>query len=455
MGPLVFSTHAFRFLCFIYCVNAYPRLGEVVNNLNPAVGSNSISPHRASTFEVSLRPYLSKISPRLDITLPSLSEVSSNVGWKRSLQARGISERGLHLKFSTISVTAVNGYTLYASPIALPDLLVLLLATYRDLSLSHVRTDLTNEYHYNTSVWSFEVAVADGTIHYSSILSIVKGFLQLMQGPHVSIITQSFAACLYKDTDAIADIAIIPSATNVDSISTDIEPENGDTSQSTPDIPTALIQVDTISPTGIITTTDTISSSALDIFDPNPNPLKKRLGSALDHEMVVKVASTTLYIARHILLRNDREHENANPIVAAALPYFFNAAIIIACSSFALGFVTERSMDPYYDPDLLGKVPFVDSRIFRVGRLTARFYMWSTLRDQDGRKVGFAAKVWDALVKQFLRVAERAPQDTELYATEGSIRGKDPVNGTDDYVTWGRWEWNVRGMDITRGNGAE
>ncbi|KAL8634377.1 MAG: hypothetical protein Q9228_008029, partial [Teloschistes exilis] len=148
-------------------------------------------------------------------------------------------------------------------------------------------------------------------------------------------------------------------------------------------------------------------------------------------------------------------HENANPVVAAALPYFFNAAIIIAISSFGLGFATERSMDPYYDSDLLGNVPFVDSRIFRLGRLTARFYMWSTLRDQDGRPVGFAPKVWDALAKQFLEVAQRAPRDMEVYATEGSIRGKDPVNGTDDYVTWGRWEWDVRGVDKRRGNGVE
>ncbi|KAI4203285.1 MAG: hypothetical protein LQ350_001982 [Teloschistes chrysophthalmus] len=370
---------------------------------------------------------------------------SPNASWKRSSQANETSEQGLHLKISTSSITAVNGYTLYASPIALPDLLALLLAAYRDLRLSHAANDFTNAYHYNTSVWSFEVAVANRTIHYSSISSIVKSFLQLMQGPHESIITHSFVACLYAENNAIADIAIIPSATKEDSTSIDITPEYADTPQSPPDIPFTPVQINTISPTGIVTTTDIISQSALDIFNPDPDRLKKRRGFSIDHEIVVKVASTTLYIARRILLRNDLEHELANPVVAVALPYFFNAAIILAVSSFGLGVATEQSTHPYYKHELLGKAPIVDSRIFHLGRLTARFYMWSTLRDQDGRSVGFAGKVWDALVKQFLEVAERAPRDREVYATEGTVKGKDPVNGTDDYVTWARWEWKVRG----------
>ncbi|KAL9584346.1 MAG: hypothetical protein Q9212_002187 [Teloschistes hypoglaucus] len=424
-------------------------LGEDVNLLSPAVGSDSTSFHQAIGFGTGQDPSLSNTSPSLgSFSLSSPPEVSPNASWKRSSPANENFEQGLRLKISTSSITAVNGYTLYASPIALPDLLALLLATYRDLRLSHLATDLTNIYHYNTSVWSFELAVANGSIHYSSISSIVKRSLQLMRGPHVSIVTHSFVACLYKENVAIADIAIVPAATNEDSAFTANGPENGDNSQSTWGIPTKPVGIDTISPTGIVTTTDIIPQSALDIFNSNPDPLKRRSGFSIDHEIVVKVASTTLYIARHILLRNDREHERANPVVAAALPLFFNAAIILAISSFQIGFATELSAHPYYNHELLGKAPFIDSRIYHLGKLTARFYMWSTLKDPEGRQVGFAVKVWDALAKQFLEVAKRAPRDRKVYATEGTVRGKDPVNGTDNYVTWARWEWDVRGVDI-------
>ncbi|KAL8637519.1 MAG: hypothetical protein Q9228_005219 [Teloschistes exilis] len=452
MGLLVLLIYTLLSLSSIYCASSYPWLGEDVNNLNPATGSNSILSHQAIGFETSGNPSLSKASLSLNtFSHSSPSEVSPNASWKRLSQAIENFEQGLHLKISTSSITAVNGYTLYASPIALPDLLALLLATYRDLSLSRAATDLTNAYHYNTSVWSFEVAVANGTIHYSSISSIVKRSLQTMQGPHVGIITRSFIACLYKENNAIADIAIIPSASNEDSTWTTIGSENGGTSQSVPDIPTTPVRINTISPTGIVSTTNIIPQTALDIFNSNPDPLKRRSGSSIEREIVVKVASTTLYIARRILARNELENEVANPIVAAALPYFFNAAVILAFSSFGLGVATESSTHAYYNHELLGNSFFVDSRIFPLGRLTARFYMWSTLRDRQGRQVGFAAKVWDTLAKQFLEVVRRAPQDREVYGTEGTVKGKDPVNGTDDYVTWARWEWNVRGLDRFRG----
>ncbi|KAL8688853.1 MAG: hypothetical protein Q9218_005342, partial [Villophora microphyllina] len=365
------------------CASAYPFFGEGANTQDSVIRPAPISPKLALRAQVAKSLDIRSNAPGIDVHfLPSRPGIVRNLGHKRSPPASEVYEGGLHVKYSTNNTSAANGYSLYASLIALPDLLTLLLATYHNLKIDHSAAGSTALYQYNTSTWSFEVAVVHGTLHYASISFIVKKLLQLLQGPHPSIITKTFAACLYKDNDPIADIAIIPSTTNTGSISTGLGQGNNDSAQSTPDIPTIPVQIDVVSPTGLTTTTDTIPQTALDIFNTSTDPLSRRWGPSIDREIVIKVASTALYLSRHILLRRDPQHINANPIVDAALPTFFQTAIILAVSSFVLGFVAEASTHSYYNNELLGHAPFVDSRIFRLGKLAGRFYMRSTLRDR-------------------------------------------------------------------------
>jgi len=377
-------------------------------------------------------------------TLSSLSNTSSmtdyrvkaaidlNADSKSSSSPNEVYDWDLHLESSSSNITAVNGYILYASLILLTQLLALLLATHNNLNTYRGRNDMTNHYQLNYTTWSFEVIVANGTLHYASLSSIVTRFMQIMPDREVNNnFTWTRVGCLYNGDKPIADVAIVP-------LSTDQEPTFPKVrSMEPPPTTTTPVQIITISPTRVINSTEIISFNALDIYNSSQlTSLPKRQASALEREVILKVYNTALYVTLHIL-------RNPDGRITRTVKVFFIAVIYVAVCKFALGVLAELVFGSS-GGNHLGEIYGFDSGIWRLGQLSARFVIKATARDYDGRLVSFDARTWEAIATTVLEPLKMANKGQEVYAVGGELRGPDPANNkTGQVVKLGEWQLTV------------
>ncbi|KAL8869705.1 MAG: hypothetical protein Q9174_004070 [Haloplaca sp. 1 TL-2023] len=349
---------------------------------------------------------------------------------KNTKRADVIDNTGLRLRISKSRVTDVNGFTLTSIPIPLPELVSLLLETYTDLSLYQSQIVDTNFYQFNGTAWCLKVVATTKILPLFTISLIVKTFLMSMVGRYPSKLSWTPIACLYKDDTPIAEIAILPWTAN--EAVADIHFDSSNASS----IPTIPANIMTLSPAGAISTTEIISSNALDVYATSPaTNLPKRVDFA--GEIVVRVFNTALYVVRRINF--NAEVGNA---AARALPYILEAAVLVALNSLALGIVAEAANTQWYDI-IFGKLFFLDSGSYRIGKMLVRFCARATARDAQGNPLGFAAETWDALATALSTVLRNAPQLVPVYAVGGEINGLDTVNQTGKTVQLGQWQIKV------------
>ncbi|KAL8699004.1 MAG: hypothetical protein Q9201_006250 [Fulgogasparrea decipioides] len=443
---LVSSGQALLICAFLAVLqfSASPRFHECVFSARSEADLTPVNHRGASSKYIPTVSNVPDISAILDaFTLPSSSKrplgsdrsaqpiVVATVPSKRSSTVHALYDSDLHLLSDRRNITAVDGYTLYALPISLPQLLGLLLETHHDLSTSHRQTDETDRYQYSYTSWSFEVAVANGTLRYSLIASVVRRFLQLMQGQHPSKIIWTRVAVLYKGDQPFANIAIVPFVTDQESYITDLgRPEIPLVASTTP------VQIMTVSPSGVTNSTEVISPHALDMYSNSLAPtLPKRQASSMEREMIVRVLNAALYVSLRILREPDGTVINAIAGLVAT-------SIVAALGRLALGLLGELVFGSYTS-GILGEMYHLDSGSYRLGQLSARFIMRTTARDRRGKPIGFAAKTWDALARALWRPLQSVPQNKEMYAVGGEIMGVDPVNGTGRRVKLGEWQLRV------------
>lgn len=351
------------------------------------------------------------------------------VGTKSSSSSNEVYDKNLRLESSSTNITAVNGYILYASPILSAELLALLLATHNNLNTYRGRSDVTNHYQLNYTNWSFEVIVANGTLHYASISSIVTRFLRLMPDRQVNNnVTWTRVGCLYNGDKPIAYIAIVPLSTDQDPIFA-----NARSMEPPPTTPTPL-HIMTISPTGVINSTEVISPDALDIYGTSQlTRLPKRQASALEREVILKVFDTALYMSLHIL-------RNPDGLISRTVVIFFVVVIFVALSQFALGILGEMLFGSRAS-NQLGEIYGLDSGSWRLGQLWARFVVKTTARDHNDRLVSFDARSWEAIATALLEPLKIAGNGEKVYAVGGEVRGPDPANNrTGEVVKLGEWQ---------------
>lgn len=323
----------------------------------------------------------------------------------------------------------MDGHTLYASPIISTQLLALLFATYQDLNTRN-QTEEISFYQHHYTTWSYEVAVANGTLRYGSILSVVNRYLKLTPGQDDHSITWTRVGCLFNGGKPVADIALVPLIEDHDSVAA----KSGGTN--VPAIPTTPVKVMTVSPIGITNTTEIISPNALDICkDSSMSTLPKRQASSLERKVILKVFNTGLRVTA-------RMHREPDGVLARVLPVFFVVAIILALSKFALGMIAELLIGSYA-ANAAGKFYGIDSGSYHLGQLSVRFVMKSTARDRVGNLVGFDATFWESLAETMLVPLKIADTTKEVYAVGGTLSGPDTVNGTDKMVKIGEWKMAV------------
>ncbi len=355
--------------------------------------------------------------------------IKPNVDSKSSSSPNEVYDQNLRLQSSSSNITAVNGYILYASPIMSAELLALLLATHNNLNTYRGRNDVINHYQLNYTAWSFEVIVANGTLHYASISSIVTRFLQLMPNQQVNnSIMWTRVGCLYHGDKPIADVAIVP-------LSTDQEPIFANVSSLAPAPTTSTpLQIMTISPTSVINSTEIISPDVLDIYSTSQlATLPKRQASALERQVILKVYNTALYVTLHILRHPDGW-------ISRTVVVFFIVAIYVAVCKYSLGVLAEL-VSGSWGGNHLGEIYGFDSGIWRLGQLSARFMMKATSRDREGRLASFDATQWEAIATTIVAPLKLAGKGDEVYAVGGEIRGPDPANNkTGELVKLGEWQ---------------
>lgn len=389
---------------------AYPRLGGIGNDGDSVVDSNLLISRDTPSYS-----YLADPPASIDtFTIPSPSDTSSqtNVAVRAAVNSDAgptsnkVYDKDLHLRSGSRNVTGVNGYALYASPINSTQLLALLLATHNNLNTYRGRNDVTNFYQLNYTTWSFEVVVANGTIHYTTISSIVKRFLRLI--PHKQVIgniTWTRVACLYNGDKPIANVAIVPLPTDPETVVVDF-----DKTGFVPATPTP-VQVLTISPTGVINSTEVISPDALDIYrNSQVEPHPKRQTSSLEREVILKVINTGLYVTLHIFRDPNGEGRRT-------LAVFFTVVIFLSLSQFALGLLAELVLGS--GSDGAAKVYGIDSGSWHLGQMSARFVMKTTARDPHGNLIAFDPKTWEAIANAILEPSKgwaKAKRSMQLLA---------------------------------------
>lgn len=289
-----------------------------------------------------------------------------------------------------------------------------------------------NHYQLKYKHWSFEAIAANGTLHFASISSIVARFLQLMPDRQVnSNFTRTRVGCLYNGDKPIAYIAIVPLSTDQDPIFA-----NAQSTEPPHTTPTPL-QIMTISPTGVINSTEVISPGALDIYGTSQlTPLPKRQASALEREVILKVFNTALSMSLHIF-------RNPDALITRTVVVFFVVVIFVAMSQFALGVLGELLFGSRAS-NQLGEIYGLDSGSWRLGQMSARFMIKTTARDHNDRLVSFDARTWEAIATTILEPVKTAGKGEEVYAVGGEVRGPDPANKkTGEVVKLGEWQFIV------------
>lgn len=355
--------------------------------------------------------------------------IKPNVDSKSSSSPNEVHDRNLRLQSSSSNITAVNGYTLYASLILSTELLALLLATHNNLNTYRGRNDMINYYQLNYTNWSFEVIVANGTLHYASISSIVTRFLQLMPDQPVNNnVTWTRVGCLYQDDTPIADVAIVPLSTNQESIFANLS------SMEPPSSTPLTMQIMTISPASVINSTELISPHSLDIYSTSQlATLPKRQASALEREVILEVYNTALYVTLHVLRHPDGW-------ISRTVVVFFIVVIHIAICKYSLGLLAE-SVFGHWGGNHLGEMYGFDSGIWRLGQLSARFMMKATAQDREGGLFPFDTTQLEAIATTLLKPLELAGKGEEVYAVGGEVRGPGPANNmTGEIVKLGEWQ---------------
>lgn len=352
---------------------------------------------------------------------------------KSSSSSDEISPDKLHLKSHDRSIVCVNGETLYAFPIDATELLGLVLSAYEDLNAKFIDEKQTEFYQFNYTNWSFNVAVATGTLRYKAITAVVRRFLRLLPVHNTRRIIWSRVGCVYHGGEPIADVAILP-------LSGDHHPIFADSDAiDASHIPQTPVEVQTISPTGTTNSTQIMSPWAFDIY-------KSRSASTLPRRQVsgdvlMRAFNTGFYLTVKILRDDDGFLHQAGL-------YLMLIPILIALGRWALGVIAGFVFEPWV-VDKLADIYRLESGSYRLGQMTGQFLIQATARDREGRLVALKADTYKTIANAILGPLTQI-NDTQkpIYSMGGEVLGPDPVNGTEKTVILGKWELRVQKSEL-------
>ncbi|KAI4184210.1 MAG: hypothetical protein L6R41_004911 [Letrouitia leprolyta] len=429
-------------LASISQVVTHPHLSDLYTSVE-AIGKTSLLISRdASNSDPASYLFQSDKGTSIDEASLELSDTTSNQPTRPGRNFRTLSKSsssfediptvGLHLRSHDRSVACVNRAFLYAVQINATELLRLLLSTRDDLSAKAKGSSQANFYQFNHTNWSFNVAVANGTLGYNAILAVVSRFLRLFPSHDTPPIIWSLVGCVYDGGEPVANVAILPLNANQDLTSTDLG-----VADASP-IPPTPVQVLTISPTGAVSSTEVVSSQALDVYKTNPPTTlpKRQMGGD-----VLRAFGTGLFFTVRILRGNDG-------LVHQATVALMITPILIALCKWALGAIAGIFFEPWLG-DELAKLYRLESGSYRLGQYTGRFLIYGTARDREGRLVALDIDTYKAtayaIVDPLLQISDRQMQ---IYSMGGEVLGPDSVNGTGKTVILGKWELRVERNEL-------
>lgn len=334
---------------------------------------------------------------------------------------------GLQLRSTLGNLTSVNGYNLYSAPIFTAQYSDVLTAARNDLLQNDDPNDVTSFYQCNHTGWSFEVVVANGTLHYASVSAIVSRYLKLIPSyDPATHVTRTRVGRVDRKENPIADIALVP---------LDVQPTFNSTATAITLEPGETL-VTEVNPQGSTTRVERLTGQELSIFgtDPPPNLPKRQTG--LEREVMRAVTNTAFAIS--VRLWRDPE---------GGLVTLRNAAVLLAPPIYLaltnMGLTLDaikQAADNALTESMLGALAGltgssvtyeIGSGFFKFGYLSTRFMMKMNERDEDGNLVVLNAVTWKKLAWAVLDPLQKLlkTKNSKIYAIQGKIYGPG-TNGT-------------------------
>ena len=415
-------------------------------------------------------PSLDEIPDAFDATddvyvLPSTAEDSILQDIEESNDLSSRHERrdtSLNLKTSIQNITGVHGFPIFAVPILASQLRNILDGAEQDVS-SHDNSEKATSYFYydQSHGWTFAVALLNHTLQYSNLLHVVQRFLELVPTEPAERYTMTRVGVLTLDQNPVGDIAFFPTKITPNK-TLDNLPVPVDKNISQP------INVTTITRNGPTPGAAIDESRALATVQKLFNPdLPKRDDLPIDNHILIAVADTACNMALRIWRNPNRMFSIT--VVSAALLY---SALMLAVTRFWFGVIntgfynmdigTGRLVDVRVAADdlaathsdtsslinvtwlsmlyLSGMPTSIDSSSYRLGSAFARFAMWVTAVDQEGRFVVLKPEMWIRFTNTLLDGLKRQGLYSFSYALYGSFFGPDVYNGTGEQVKLGMWK---------------
>ena len=374
--------------------------------------------------------------------LPRISARATNVAENAQVAQRNSyhpNDGGLQLYSTLGNITSVNGQNLYSAPIKTSIYRDILANAQLDILKHHDLNDVTGFYQCNHSGWSFEVVVANGTLHYGSLSAVVSRYMKLIPsyGPAKDV-TRTRVGRIDRLGKPLADVAMIP---------LDAQPALNNTAVSIQLEPGQVLAIE-ITPQGSITRAETLMGQELSIFGTQePRNFPKRQ-NGLEREVVRAVSTTTFSLS----IRLWRDPQGRLPILRSAAIFLLARPIYLALTNLNLILDTieqahsavqsaaetmhNNTLSGIY-AGLEGSELEINSGYFQFGYMSTRFLMKITERDENGNLPVLDAVTWPKLAWSILEplkslMVGNDSDSRQAYAVHGDIYGPRSLllNGT-------------------------
>ena len=363
---------------------------------------------------------LDRFSAPADILVRSIKTIRREVADEgTNTQPRNFhpDDGALVLHSSLSNLSSVEGYNLYSAPILTAQYRDILTATRDDLSRHHDVHGYTKFYQYKYSGWSFEVVVANGTLHYASLNAILTRYLKLIPtyGPATHF-TRTRVGRLDRDRHPIADIALVP---------LDVQPRPESTAKAIQLEPGEVLVTD-ITPHGGKSHAVRFTGQELSIFGkPTITTVPKRQTS-LEQEVVLQVAKSAFAVSVQIW------RDPSLNLVAVSILILISV-MLTALSQMAL---TLAAQITHGEAAGLLVGDKWDSGYLRVGRLCARFIM------RIHRALTYAEGM--SIIRTILSpLRAQGSEKKKMYALRGNVYERSDASandGTQEMKVIGTWE---------------
>ena len=330
-----------------------------------------------------------------------------------------LDNRGLVLRSSSHNVSGIGGYPLFALPIMSSDLVEILNKAQADLQ-SRNGNMFASSYHVNTTKWSFLVVIANTTLRYGSIQSVISRFLKLSTATAASHdIVSTRVGVIFNGSVPIADITIVPCRTVKNS--SYIPFSNFGNHSFSMSQPTEIVKVTPFGSSCVYKVVD--ESSALAPFRIS-NAEKNLTARSIESEILVRVGESIYAMSVHLWQNEDGLPVEVKIWALKALIFLAYWQILIAACASIFG---VRLMADIFSDGLFDAEWGLDTGFYSVGHLMGRLVIRTV--QAVGYTPNLSLQTWEQILATLLKPLQTMDDYYDAWAMEGEIYGPGNAAG--------------------------